>query len=600
MAGRELIRELHEASYRRLAIELLAHADDVRSAEDAARDAFADAYRHGRAVDDAVNPHDELRQAGLDAIGRRARRDRLLARLRLRRPAAPAAGPDPRLSGDANETLAAVSALPRREREAAVLHYLAGLPDADAASTMRIGRDEVQALLQRADAALRAGLGRDPDRASDRDDRRLPYRQRLDDLAIDLRHAIGMPPFDDVVATATRRRRRLTATVAAAALVVGGGIAVSVVRSDNRSSIASNAALSDVSRETAAVRAALQSPGTNMYAVARNPSGVWASFWFCRSCAIERSFALLSRDGFLHVQVVPLTADGQGDAWATPTGDFVVSSGAGGSALEVISPDGAVNNLEGDLFGPPRSAGPGDLVVTAFGVGLSAPTVIDSTGLKQWPLRIPSFHDPGGINIVQSHPDGGLRGFHLPGPRHTPGIVTSPDGGRTWSSYLLPQAFLNGPTGGVTPVGEPLISDGTVAFMALLGRSADTELVVSHDAGRTWLRSGVARDDAGRPIQVYGAMLAEPGSLVVTGLDADGDPQVWVGNGGIAAYHSLRPVLPEAVSFARPPLDTPNALWATAPQAIWESDNGGRTWYLLISHLTWQNIIVVGDGPAGP
>ena len=409
-----------------------------------------------------------------------------------------------------------------------------------------------------------------------------------------------MPPFDDVVATAARHRRRLIATVAAAALLVSAGVVVSVVRSDEGSNTARGAVLGDVSRETAAVRAALQAPGTNMYAVARNSTGVWASFWFCRSCAIERSFALLSRDGFLHVQIARLSADGQGDAWAAPTGDFVVSSGGTGP-LQVISPDGVVRDISTDSLPPPQPSAPNDLVVTSYGVGKpNEPTVIDATSRRTWPLAVPHTDDRGVVTLVQSYQTGlDLWGLRTRGLRRSPGVVHSDDGGRTWSSYLIPKADLVGPTGDVNPFGEPLISAGAIAFMSLPSGSTDPELVVSRDGGRTWLRRGDARDDTGRPIQVYGATLAESGSLVVTGVDADGSPQVWVGTRGIADYHALRPVLQEAVSFVRPPLDRPTALWATAPQAIWESDDGGRSWYLLISHLTWQHIDVVGDGPAG-
>jgi hypothetical protein len=72
-------------------------------------------------------------------------------------------------------------------------------------------------------------------------------------------------------------------------------------------------------------------------------------------------------------------------------------------------------------------------------------------------------------------------------------------------------------------------------------------------------------------------------------------PRVWVGSeAGIAGYRSLRPVLQESVDFAASPLDRADALWATAPQAIWESDDAGRTWYLLISHNAWQTITIVG------
>ena len=84
----------------------------------------------------------------------------------------------------------------------------------------------------------------------------------------------------------------------------------------------------------------------------------------------------------------------------------------------------------------------------------------------------------------------------------------------------------------------------------------------------------------------------------MTGADSAGDPQVYFGGRGLADYHSLRPVLQESVSLTHSPLDDPRAVWATAPKAIWQSRDGGRSWDLLISHQTWQHVVVVGDGPA--
>src|SRR5919107_48181 len=126
MAG-ALIRELHEASYRRLALELLAHADDLPTAEQAVRDAFADAYRRGRTVENAVDPIAALRDAAVASLERRRRHARLRARIHLgptRRPSTS----DRRLLPESRDALVAVTRLPRRQRAAVVLHNLADLP----------------------------------------------------------------------------------------------------------------------------------------------------------------------------------------------------------------------------------------------------------------------------------------------------------------------------------------------------------------------------------------------------------------------------------------------------------------------------------------
>jgi DNA-directed RNA polymerase specialized sigma24 family protein len=597
MAGRELIRELHEASYRRLVIELLAHVDQLRAAEDAARHAFAAAYRDSRAVETAASPQEELTRSALEAVGRRERRAQLLAALQ-RRPRGSGGQRrfDIRLSDDAGATLAAFTALPPAQRKAAVLRRLAGLPDDEVAAHVHTSRATVQALLADADTAFRTTLDGDV---------RL-RRRRIDDLAIELRQAIGMPPFDQIVATAARQRRRLVAAVAAAAVLVGGGAFASVGLSPShqRSTPAANLGSAaegtlDAAHKTAAVRRALHSPGTTMYAVARNASGVWASFWYCRSCAIERSFALLSRDGFQHARVVPLSTDGQGDAWAAPTGVFVVSSGLIGP-VQVVTPYGAVSTVRGVSLKPPQPSGPDEIVVTSYGVGPpDVPIVVDGETLRKWPLTVPRFGDRGTVDLVQSYRDGfDLWGLHLAGPHRAPGIVHSADGGRTWSNFRLPRGVGGASARAISPVGPPLVSAsgviGVIGLLSLPSAGRGAELVASADGGKTWRRSGPLLDHAGRPIAVSDATLTASGALLVSGRDARGIARVWRSQRTADGHSSPRPVLRESVTFARPPLDDPTAIWATAPQAIWQSTDGGRMWDLLVSHHAWQGVKIVG------
>jgi hypothetical protein len=333
-----------------------------------------------------------------------------------------------------------------------------------------------------------------------------------------------------------------------------------------------------------------------MYAAARNASGVWASFWYCRSCGVERSFALLSRDGFRHVRVAPLSTDGQGDAWAAPTGVFVVSSGLAGP-VQVVTPYGAVSTVRGVALDPPQPSGTDEVVVTSYGVGPpNVPIVIDGETLRKWPLTVPRLGDRGAVDIVQSFHDGlDLWGLHIAGPGRAPGIVHSADGGRTWLSFAAPPPDRAPAARGVSLLGRPLVSAGgrTFGFLWQLHSQAAAQVVLSRDGGETWMRSGAPRDTRGRRIAVTDAALGASGSLVVSGTDARGVPRVWVGPAGVADYQSLRPALQEAVTFAPPPLDHPRALWATAAKAIWESDDGGRTWRLLAGQQTWQGLEVV-------
>jgi hypothetical protein len=182
------------------------------------------------------------------------------------------------------------------------------------------------------------------------------------------------------------------------------------------------------------------------------------------------------------------------------------------------------------------------------------------------------------------------------GTRASPGVVHSADGGRTWSSTLFPTRPGSARQGDVSPFGRPLVSAaGSAGFLSMpVGEPLRPELLLSSDLGQHWQRRDAAADGSGQPIQVVDAVLAPNGAVIVAGVGADDVSRVWLGTSDVDSYRALRPVLPESVRFTRPPLDRPDALWATAPQAIWESDDNGKTWYLLVSHETWPLIEVVG------
>lgn len=123
-------------------------------AEDAAAEAMAKAHLHwGRIGSLPYRDAWVLRVAGNEA--------RTIVR-RRRRPA-----PETELGGPAFEESvlmrvglrAAVSTLPRRQREAITLRYLAGLDDVEIAAVLRIGQASVRTHVRRGLQALRADIG---------------------------------------------------------------------------------------------------------------------------------------------------------------------------------------------------------------------------------------------------------------------------------------------------------------------------------------------------------------------------------------------------------------------------------------------------------
>jgi RNA polymerase sigma-70 factor (ECF subfamily) len=182
MAG-ALIRELHDASYRRLVLELLAHADDLPTAEQAVREAFVDAYRRGRAVQDAADPIGLLRDSAVETLRRRRRRACLFARLPFRRMSR-SPSTDSRLLPESRAALAAVTRLPRDQRTAVVLRHIVELSLPETAAALGRSAHDVQSLLRLARSRLDPELSADGPRHAD----------RLGDLAqqlLEIRSAAG-------------------------------------------------------------------------------------------------------------------------------------------------------------------------------------------------------------------------------------------------------------------------------------------------------------------------------------------------------------------------------------------------------------------------
>lgn len=126
---------------------------DQGAAEDAAQEAFAKAYRRWSSVSQAERPAAWVYVVAVrDARRRLSRLERLSRRVAAQPGREDEAGPD--VAGDA-DMVAAVAALPPRQRLAVVLRYWADLDEAAMAEAMGCARGTVKATLSAALTKLR-------------------------------------------------------------------------------------------------------------------------------------------------------------------------------------------------------------------------------------------------------------------------------------------------------------------------------------------------------------------------------------------------------------------------------------------------------------
>jgi RNA polymerase sigma-70 factor (ECF subfamily) len=145
--------EVFAIEYPRL-VRALAVADDAAHAEDAVQDAFIAAERRWPKVSRLDDPVGWVRRVALNRLadGRRNRRRRteILATVRE---------PDPAtLEALDLDLLAAIRALPERQRLALCLHHLAGYSVAEVAEMLSVADGTVKSNLHDARAALRRRL----------------------------------------------------------------------------------------------------------------------------------------------------------------------------------------------------------------------------------------------------------------------------------------------------------------------------------------------------------------------------------------------------------------------------------------------------------
>lgn len=146
----------------RLAVLLV---DDRASAEDVVQDAFAGLVARAGRLRDPEAALAYLRRAVVNRSRSALRRRRTV---RAHRPTHDVPGGDPAdravLADEHRAVLAALDALPRRQREVVVLRYWSGLSEAAIAETLGISRGTVKSTASRALAAVERHLQEGTDR----------------------------------------------------------------------------------------------------------------------------------------------------------------------------------------------------------------------------------------------------------------------------------------------------------------------------------------------------------------------------------------------------------------------------------------------------
>ena len=147
----EFVRELYDASYRRLLGQLVGVTGSLAEAEDVVQEAFVRALDRAGSVRRTDNPEAWLRTVAVNLARSRWRRVRRFAGL------APRLVDEPEQRESATDRVALLTALrrlPAAQREAIALHHLADVPVHEVAATLGVPVGTVKARLSRGRAAL--------------------------------------------------------------------------------------------------------------------------------------------------------------------------------------------------------------------------------------------------------------------------------------------------------------------------------------------------------------------------------------------------------------------------------------------------------------
>ena len=149
------LREIFDASYRKLVVQLYAVTGSFDEAEDLVQEAFVRAAASGRRFLGVDNHEAWLRTAAVNAHRSRWRKLRNGQRARARMLPPPR---DPEAVESHLEIITALRALPEAQRQVIALHYLADLPVETIAHELGIPPGTVKSRLSRGRDALAAHL----------------------------------------------------------------------------------------------------------------------------------------------------------------------------------------------------------------------------------------------------------------------------------------------------------------------------------------------------------------------------------------------------------------------------------------------------------
>ncbi len=155
MSDQQLVRDVFDASYRRLVVQMLAISGDQAEAEDAVQEAFVKAVSAGSRFDRLDNPEAWLRTVALNRLRNHWRHTAVVRRVL---PGLPGSVTTIELSPDRVAVVAALAQIPYDLRVVVTLHHIADQPTAQIARELGIAEGTVKARLVKGRSMLAALL----------------------------------------------------------------------------------------------------------------------------------------------------------------------------------------------------------------------------------------------------------------------------------------------------------------------------------------------------------------------------------------------------------------------------------------------------------
>lgn len=151
MSTEDLVRQLYDASYRRLVVQMLALCGEQAAAEDAVQEAFVKALGMGSRLDRLDNPEAWLRTVAINHIRNGWRHSNVFRRIMPRIPGSTASVA---LSPDHVAVVEALRRIPFDLRLVVTLHHIADQPTAAIAQQLGIPEGTVKGRLVKGRALL--------------------------------------------------------------------------------------------------------------------------------------------------------------------------------------------------------------------------------------------------------------------------------------------------------------------------------------------------------------------------------------------------------------------------------------------------------------